>query len=66
MGWASGIGRSGAIIGPILGGMLLGIQLPLALNFMAFALPGAVAAVAMMVFAGRGAARGRAALQSAA
>ncbi|MCW2268953.1 MULTISPECIES: MFS transporter [Pseudomonas] len=62
LGWASGIGRSGAIVGPILGGMLLGIQLPLALNFMAFAVPGAVAAVAMMVFAGRGVAQARAGL----
>jgi AAHS family benzoate transporter-like MFS transporter len=30
---------------------LLGINLPLQLNFMAFALPGAVAAIAMTVFA---------------
>ncbi|MCY1176700.1 Gentisate transporter [compost metagenome] len=65
LGWASGIGRSGAIVGPILGGLLLGIQLPLALNFMAFAVPGAVAAVAMMVFASCGTAKERAPLQSA-
>ena len=64
LGWASGIGRSGAIVGPILGGMLLGIQMPLALNFMAFAVPGAVAAVAMMVFASRGVAQTRSAVQS--
>ncbi|MNF07812.1 hypothetical protein D3C80_2080700 [compost metagenome] len=66
LGWASGIGRSGAIVGPILGGLLLGIQLPLALNFMAFAVPGAVAAVAMMVFASRSSARAGARLPSAA
>ncbi|MCK9799239.1 aromatic acid/H+ symport family MFS transporter [Pseudomonas sp. MAFF 302030] len=47
LGWASGIGRSGAIVGPILGGALVGIQLPLHYNFMAFAIPGAVAALAM-------------------
>ncbi|AOE85444.1 MFS transporter [Pseudomonas sp. TCU-HL1] len=47
LGWASGIGRNGAIVGPLLGGMLLGINLPLQLNFMAFAIPGAIAAVAM-------------------
>lgn len=47
LGWASGIGRSGAIVGPILGGALVGIELPLHFNFMAFAIPGAVAAVAM-------------------
>jgi AAHS family benzoate transporter-like MFS transporter len=51
LGWASGIGRNGAIVGPLLGGALLGINLPLQLNFMAFALPGAVAAIAMTVFA---------------
>ncbi|MBT8768897.1 MFS transporter [Metapseudomonas boanensis] len=47
LGWASGIGRNGAIVGPLLGGALLGINLPLQLNFMAFAIPGAIAAVAM-------------------
>ncbi|MDP9690036.1 UNVERIFIED_ORG: AAHS family benzoate transporter-like MFS transporter [Pseudomonas mohnii] len=51
LGWASGIGRNGAIVGPLLGGALLGISLPLQLNFMAFALPGAIAAIAMTVFA---------------
>jgi AAHS family benzoate transporter-like MFS transporter len=51
LGWASGIGRNGAIVGPLLGGALLGISLPLQLNFMAFALPGAVAAIVMTVFA---------------
>ncbi|NBA93475.1 aromatic acid/H+ symport family MFS transporter [Pseudomonas sp. R5(2019)] len=47
LGWASGVGRSGAIVGPILGGALVGIQLPLHLNFMVFAVPGVVAALAM-------------------
>jgi len=64
LGWASGIGRSGAIVGPLLGGLLLGNQLPLALNFMAFAVPGAVAALAMMVFTSRGAARVEARVQT--
>jgi AAHS family benzoate transporter-like MFS transporter len=41
------VGRSGAIVGPILGGALFGIGLPLHYNFMAFAVPGAVAALAM-------------------
>ena len=50
LGWASGIGRNGAIVGPLLGGALLGINLPLQLNFMAFAIPGAIAALAMVVF----------------
>ncbi|VVN68693.1 MFS transporter [Pseudomonas fluorescens] len=47
LGWASGIGRTGAIVGPILGGVLVGIQLPLHFNFIVFAIPGAVAALAM-------------------
>lgn len=51
LGWASGIGRNGAIVGPLLGGALMGINLPLQLNFMAFAVPGAVAALAMTLFA---------------
>jgi AAHS family benzoate transporter-like MFS transporter len=41
------VGRSGAIVGPILGGALVAIELPLHYNFMAFAIPGAVAALAM-------------------
>lgn len=51
LGWASGIGRNGAIVGPLLGGALMGINLPLQLNFMAFAVPGVIAAIAMVVFA---------------
>ncbi len=47
IGWASGVGRSGAIAGPILGGALQAINLPLTYNFLAFAIPGAIAAVAM-------------------
>ncbi|MCY1345143.1 4-hydroxybenzoate transporter PcaK [compost metagenome] len=50
LGWASGIGRNGAIVGPLLGGALMGINLPLQMNFMAFAIPGAVAALAMLVY----------------
>ncbi|MFI8607064.1 MFS transporter [Pseudomonas sp. NPDC077649] len=50
LGWASGIGRNGAIVGPLLGGALMAINLPLQLNFIAFAIPGAVAALAMAVF----------------
>ena len=50
LGWASGIGRNGAIVGPLLGGALMAINLPLQLNFIAFALPGAIAALAMAVY----------------
>jgi AAHS family benzoate transporter-like MFS transporter len=50
LGWASAVGRTGAIVGPILGGFLLAAELPLKANFFVFALPGAVAAVAMLIF----------------
>lgn len=52
IGWASGIGRSGAILGPILGGTLLSMNLPLEFNFYAFAIPGAIACIAISL-AGR-------------
>ncbi|MGE4372665.1 MAG: MFS transporter [Xanthobacter sp.] len=51
LGWASGMGRIGAIAGPMLGGVLMAAQLPLSVNFMAFAVPGAISALAMVVFA---------------
>ncbi|ARU04467.1 aromatic acid/H+ symport family MFS transporter [Comamonas serinivorans] len=50
LGWASGVGRTGAIVGPLLGGSLMAAALPLEMNFLAFAVPGLVAAVAMGVF----------------
>ena len=50
LGWASGVGRTGAIVGPLLGGSLLAAALPLQMNFLAFALPGLVAAMAMGAF----------------
>lgn len=50
LGWASGVGRTGAIVGPLLGGSLMAAALPLKMNFLAFAVPGLVAAVAMVVY----------------
>ena len=47
LGWASGVGRTGAIIGPMLGGTLLAMALPHQMNFIAFAIPGLVAALAI-------------------
>lgn len=41
------MGRSGAIIGPILIGMLLGMELPHQLNFMAVGLPVVIVAIAV-------------------
>lgn len=51
LGWASGVGRIGAIVGPTLGGVLVAQPLPLRENFLIFAIPAAVAAAAMLVFA---------------
>lgn len=47
LGMASGFGRIGGMLGPIMGGVLLGMALPNALNFLAFAIPGAIAAIAI-------------------
>ena len=47
IGWASAVGRSGAIIGPILIGMLLGMDLPHQYNFIAVGLPLLVVALAV-------------------
>jgi AAHS family benzoate transporter-like MFS transporter len=49
MGWASGIGRIGAIVGPILTGALLTLQLPHQMNFMVIAIPGIIAALAIFM-----------------
>lgn len=51
LGWASGVGRVGAIVGPTLGGVLLAQELPLQQSFLIFAVPAVVSAVAMAVFA---------------
>ncbi|QRM57977.1 MFS transporter [Sinorhizobium sp. BG8] len=51
LGWASGVGRIGAIVGPTLGGVLLARELPLQQNFLIFAIPAAVSTLAMLVFA---------------
>lgn len=37
VGWAAGVGRLGAIAGPMLGGSLLALELPFQQNFLAFA-----------------------------
>lgn len=46
LGVASGVGRVGAMIGPILGGFLLTISMPIQFNFITFAIPGVIAAIA--------------------
>lgn len=52
LGWAMGIGRIGAIIGPLLGGALQAAHLPLQVSFLAFAAPGLVGVLAMLAFIG--------------
>lgn len=49
MGWASGIGRLGAIIGPVLTGALLSLELSHQMNFLVIAIPGVIAAIAIGV-----------------
>ncbi|RKG39405.1 MULTISPECIES: aromatic acid/H+ symport family MFS transporter [Acinetobacter] len=47
IGWSSAIGRMGAIIGPILIGGLLGMNLPAHFNFIAVGLPVLITAIAV-------------------
>jgi AAHS family benzoate transporter-like MFS transporter len=47
IGWASGVGRSGAILAPIVIGTLVGMALPLQQNFIAMAIPAIIAAVSV-------------------
>jgi MFS transporter, AAHS family, benzoate transport protein len=47
LGWASGIGRMGAIVGPIIIGFLLGLALPHKINFLAVAIPAIIAVIAV-------------------
>jgi AAHS family benzoate transporter-like MFS transporter len=47
IGWASGVGRSGAILAPIVIGTLVGMALPLQQNFAAIAIPAVIATIAV-------------------
>lgn len=47
IGWASGIGRSGAILAPIFIGIIVGLALPLHHNFIAMAIPAVIATFAV-------------------
>ncbi len=49
MGFASGVGRIGAIVGPVLTGALLSYKLAHQVNFMAIAIPGIIAAIAIFM-----------------
>jgi hypothetical protein len=39
VGWALGVGRIGAVLGPIVGGLMVGAHVPLAAIFAVFAVP---------------------------
>jgi AAHS family 4-hydroxybenzoate transporter-like MFS transporter len=49
VGWALGIGRIGSILGPIFGGLMLGLGWSLQQIFMAALLPGTIALGAMLI-----------------
>ena len=49
LGWALGVGRSGAILAPILIGTLVGMKLPLQQNFIAIAIPAVIGMVAVLL-----------------
>lgn len=53
IGWAIGIGRGGSVIGPLLGGFLLGQELPLWIVFLCFAIPLAISGVLAALVRGR-------------
>ena len=55
LGTASGIGRMGGILGPVLGGLLLASNMPVNLNFIIFAIPGLIAALALSLVSGKAA-----------
>ena len=49
IGWGIGAGRIGAIVGPKVGGTLIGMGLSLTVNFIIFAVPLLIAAIATML-----------------
>lgn len=49
LGWALGIGRGGAIVAPVLIGVLVGMNLPLQQNFIAIAIPAVIGMVAVLM-----------------
>jgi benzoate transport len=53
VGWAMGAGRLGGIVGPMLGGLLIGAAVPIGLNFMIFAVPAFIAGLVTMRIASK-------------
>jgi len=52
LGISSGIGRFGGMIGPMMGGYLLTLDLPIFMYFLAFAIPGFIAFIALGIVPG--------------
>jgi AAHS family 4-hydroxybenzoate transporter-like MFS transporter len=48
VGWALGIGRFGAVVGPLIGGALLAAKMPIATVFLIVAIPSVCAALAVI------------------
>lgn len=51
LGFANGVGRIGGMVGPTFGGVLLTLSLPSQFNFIAFGIPGAIIALALIFVA---------------
>lgn len=49
LGWALGIGRTGAILAPIVIGILVGMKLPLQQNFIAISIPALIGMIAVLL-----------------
>lgn len=48
VGWAVGLGRVGAVVGPIVGGLLIGMGLTMTTNFIIFAIPTIISGIAIL------------------
>ena len=53
VGWAMALGRLGAVVGPLAGGILLGWNFSVSQTFLAFAVPGLIGAAAVMLMQSR-------------
>jgi benzoate transport len=49
VGWAIGLGRVGAIVGPIVGGLLIGAGLSMTANFMVFVVPTLISGIVTLL-----------------
>ena len=45
IGWAIGAGRLGGVLGPLAGGVMIGMGLSMSINFMIFAIPALLSAI---------------------